>query len=131
MRTLVRVADGTAGAPTRGSRVRAPSLTCGAAGRLAATAGQIVPRWELPTFGAAGAPLAALAPERVEDSDEVYVVSQHADASVKVRAGLVDVKQLEAVDERGLEQWRPVMKATFPLTAADAALALQRLGVPA
>ena len=33
------------------------------------------------------------------------------DASVKVRDGLMDVKQLEHVDGDGLEQWRPVLKA--------------------
>ena len=44
-----------------------------------------------------------------------------SEASVKVRDGLMDVKRLEHVDDDGLEQWRPVMKAAFPLAQADVA----------
>ena len=57
----------------------------------------IVPRWEWRTFGegfgAAEGRLAALTPERVEESDELYLLSLRSDASVKVRDGLMDVKQ--------------------------------------
>jgi exopolyphosphatase/guanosine-5'-triphosphate,3'-diphosphate pyrophosphatase len=42
----------------------------------------------------------------------------------------MDVKRLEAVDGNGLEQWRPVLKASFPLAAADVAAVLDALGVP-
>jgi len=96
----------------------------------------IVPRWEWRTFGdsvgAADARFAALAPsERVQESDEVYLLSLKSDASVKVRDDLMDVKQLENVNDDGLEQWRPVMKSTFPLAAADVALLLLVLGVDA
>ncbi len=48
---------------------------------------------------------------------------------MKVRDDLMDVKQLEAVDDDGLEQWRPVLKASFPLAAADVAAVLDALGV--
>jgi exopolyphosphatase/guanosine-5'-triphosphate,3'-diphosphate pyrophosphatase len=82
----------------------------------------IVPRWEWRTFGedfgAADAHFAAVAPERVQESDETYLLSLQSDASVKVRDGLMDVKRLEAVDDDGLEQWKPVMKAEYPLPAA-------------
>ena len=54
-----------------------------------------------------------------------------SDASVKVRDGLMDVKQLERVDDDGLEQWRPVLKAAFPLAADDVATVLDALGVAA
>jgi len=96
----------------------------------------IVPRWEWRTFGdrvgAADARFAALAPpERVQESDEVYLLSLKSDASVKVRDDLMDVKQLENVNDDGLEQWRPVMKSTFPLAAADVALLLSVLSVDA
>jgi exopolyphosphatase / guanosine-5'-triphosphate,3'-diphosphate pyrophosphatase len=95
----------------------------------------IVPRWEWRAFGegfgAAEERLGRMAPERVEESDEVYLVSLRSDASVKVRDGRVDVKCLVAVDEAGLEQWLPVMKAAFPLDAAEVGAALQALGVPA
>ena len=45
----------------------------------------------------------------------MYVLARESDASVKVRDGLMDVKRLRGV-EGGLEQWVPVMKATFPLS---------------
>jgi exopolyphosphatase / guanosine-5'-triphosphate,3'-diphosphate pyrophosphatase len=65
----------------------------------------------------------------VHESDELYVLSQESDASVKVREDMLDVKRLEAVDGNGLEQWRPVLKGPFPLTAADLRLALGALGL--
>jgi exopolyphosphatase/guanosine-5'-triphosphate,3'-diphosphate pyrophosphatase len=68
--------------------------------------------------------------ERVEESDEVYLLSLESDASVKVRAGLMDVKHLDRVEE-GLEQWRPVLKAPFPLSASDLGSVLEELGVAA
>ncbi|HEY3577654.1 MAG TPA: hypothetical protein VGK68_06640, partial [Gaiellaceae bacterium] len=57
------------------------------------------------------------------------MLSQESDASVKVRDGLMDVKRLEAVDGNGLEQWRPVLKGSFPLGAADVQVVLGALGV--
>jgi len=93
-----------------------------------------VPRWEWRTFGesasAAQGRLALLDPERVDESDELYLLSLHGDASVKIRDGLLDVKQLEAVDRDGLEQWRPVLKAIFPIAAEDVSTMLTALGVP-
>ena len=98
-----------------------------------ATASVIVPRWEWRTFGEqfgeAESRFAALSPERVEESDEVYLVSMESNASVKVRDGLMDFKHLEAVNDDGLEQWIPVMKAGFPLAAADVASVLATLGI--
>ena len=92
----------------------------------------IVPRWEWRTFGddfgAADRWFAANTPERVQESDETYLLSLESDASVKVRDRLMDVKLLELVDGDGLEQWKPVMKAAFPLAAADAVAVLQELG---
>jgi exopolyphosphatase / guanosine-5'-triphosphate,3'-diphosphate pyrophosphatase len=94
----------------------------------------IVARWEWRTFGerfgGAESRLSALSPERVRESDETYVVSSHSDASAKVRDGLMDVKELLRVDG-GLEQWRPVMKAAFPLPAAQVRAVLAFLGVTA
>jgi len=93
----------------------------------------IVPRWEWRTFGESFGPteelLAARTPEREDSSDELYLLSQESDASVKVRNGLMDVKQLEAVDGNGLEQWRPILKTGFPLGAADVSTVLAALGV--
>jgi exopolyphosphatase / guanosine-5'-triphosphate,3'-diphosphate pyrophosphatase len=50
---------------------------------------------------------------------------------VKVRAGLMDVKHLETVDADGLEQWKPVLKASDPLAAEDARAVLAALEVEA
>jgi exopolyphosphatase / guanosine-5'-triphosphate,3'-diphosphate pyrophosphatase len=92
----------------------------------------IVPRWEWRTFGerfgAADDRFAALTPDRVEESDEVYLLSLDSDASVKVRDERLDVKRLEHVNDEGLEQWRPVLNASFPLAAGDVALLLSKLG---
>ena len=95
-------------------------------------AAKIVPRWEWRTFGddfgAAEAQLGALGVERVEESDEVYLLSRHGDAAVKVRHGLLDVKGLVAADD-GLEQWMPVAKSAFPVSRDDVGAALARLRV--
>jgi exopolyphosphatase / guanosine-5'-triphosphate,3'-diphosphate pyrophosphatase len=84
----------------------------------------IVPRWEWRTFGSdfgpADATFAALEPELTQESDEIYLLSPSTDAAVKVRAGLMDIKELQEVSEAGLEQWRPAMKETFPLPRAEA-----------
>ena len=93
----------------------------------------IVPRWEWRTFGrsfgSADEKFGALSPERVQESDELYVLSKRADENVKVRDELLDVKQLEHVNEDGLEQWVPVMKEPFPIAASLAASVLERLAV--
>jgi exopolyphosphatase / guanosine-5'-triphosphate,3'-diphosphate pyrophosphatase len=92
----------------------------------------IVPRWEWRTFderfGEADIHFAALSPDRAQESDEVYLLSLASDASVKVRDGLMDVKRLERVNDDGLEQWKPVMKASFPLGAPDVAAVFASLG---
>jgi exopolyphosphatase/guanosine-5'-triphosphate,3'-diphosphate pyrophosphatase len=93
----------------------------------------IVPRWEWRTFGEslglAGDLLSMREPQSVEESDELYLLSEESDASVKIRDGLLDVKLLEAVSGDGLEQWRPVLKKAFPLGADDLSIVLKALGV--
>jgi exopolyphosphatase / guanosine-5'-triphosphate,3'-diphosphate pyrophosphatase len=95
----------------------------------------VVPRWEWRTFGRSfGAPeetLGALPPEHVEESDELYLLSNALDENVKVRDGLLDVKHLERVNADGLEQWLPVMKASFPIAASEVSSVLERLAVSA
>ncbi|MGZ4395085.1 MAG: Ppx/GppA phosphatase family protein [Gaiellaceae bacterium] len=96
---------------------------------------ELVPRWEWRTFGESFGPadeaFAALTAERVQESDELYLLAEESDASVKVRDGLMDVKHLEAVDDDGLEQWVPVLKGAFPLAAADVRVVLDTLRVTA
>lgn len=93
----------------------------------------VVARWEWRIFGdgfgAAERRLAQAAPDRVEDSEELYIVSVASDASVKVRDGRLDGKRLLRVDRDGIEQWTPVVKAAFPLAAADLEAVLTLLGV--
>lgn len=62
-------------------------------------------------------------------SSEIYVVSHVEDINVKIRAGIVDIKQLLMV--RGsLERWKPVFNAAFPLDARVVATSVfARLGV--
>jgi len=99
------------------------------------TTGQtIVPRWEWRTFGerfvSAEQRFGELSPERVQESVDLYLVAASADHAVKVRDESMDVKHLERVDENGLEQWLPVMKAGFPLAVADLARLRAALGEP-
>jgi exopolyphosphatase/guanosine-5'-triphosphate,3'-diphosphate pyrophosphatase len=93
----------------------------------------VVPRWEWRTFGerfgSANTRLAAMEASNVRGSDEVYFLSANSDASVKLRDGVMDMKQLQQVDAEGLELWLPVMKTAFPLSAGDVASVLSALGV--
>jgi exopolyphosphatase / guanosine-5'-triphosphate,3'-diphosphate pyrophosphatase len=89
-------------------------------------------RWEWRTFGDSfgdAEEVFAGDPERVQESDELYLLSVHDADTVKVRDALMDVKHLERVSDEGLEQWRPVTKAGFPLAAADVVSVLASLRV--
>ena len=93
----------------------------------------ITPRWEWRSFGRrfgeAEARLARLTPSGVQESDEIYLLAG-AGGNVKIRDALMDIKVLREVNADGLEQWTPVMKAGFPLPAAEAAKVLEALGLP-
>src|SRR3954451_13558318 len=93
----------------------------------------MTPRWEWRTFGerfgAAEGRLAAHLPERVEHSDDMYLLPLSGDPSIKIRSGILDVKQLDAVRDDGLQRWRPVLKARFPLAADDVRTACAALEV--
>jgi exopolyphosphatase/guanosine-5'-triphosphate,3'-diphosphate pyrophosphatase len=90
----------------------------------------IIPRWEWrtfgPSFGAAETTLGGLTVRAVDESDELYLLSEDGD-NVKVRAELIDIKVLREVDRRGLERWEPVFKAGFPLHASDVAVVFDAL----
>ncbi len=95
---------------------------------------KIVPRWEWRSFGSSfGAAEELLQPEdaHVVESDELYLLSAPGAGIVKVRDGLMDVKELQSVDEHGLEQWVPVLKAAFPLAGDDLGTVTAALGLPA
>jgi hypothetical protein len=93
----------------------------------------IVPRWEWrtfgDTFGDAEVRLDALPRTRVDDSDELYILSSRVEGSIKIRGGQLDVKRLERRSEDGLQQWRPVANAEFPIAATDVASLLAALDV--
>ena len=90
----------------------------------------IIPRWEWRTFGtrfgAADVVFRALTPTGLQESDELYLLSGVGD-NVKVRDDLMDIKVLKEVNADGLEQWTPVMKAGFPLPAAEVAKVFEAL----
>jgi exopolyphosphatase / guanosine-5'-triphosphate,3'-diphosphate pyrophosphatase len=93
----------------------------------------VVPRWEWRTFGDlddGDQALGALRTAAAVESDETYVLSMYADASVKVRAGLLDIKILQRVDGAGLQLWVPTLKAGFPLDHQAVVAACTALGVP-
>jgi len=79
----------------------------------------IIPRWEWRTFstnfGAAEDYISKLEPTGIQESDETYLISPTGH-TVKIRAGLMDIKLLREVGRNGLERWEPVLKAEFPLS---------------
>jgi len=82
---------------------------------------EIKPRYEFRIWGERLAPfrqqLEKLAQRRETSSKEIYLVSAVTDeCNAKIRAELMDIKVLIAV-ERGLEQWKPILKAGFPISA--------------
>jgi hypothetical protein len=83
---------------------------------------EIVPRYEFrafaQNFGLVEERLRAGRPsEQIRESVEFYLVpTGDEERNVKIRHKTLDIKQLIAVQE-GLEQWRPALKAEFPLPA--------------
>jgi len=81
--------------------------------------GKIIPRWEWRTFGedfgAAEENIRKYECTRVIESSEIYFISRNSDQNIKIRDDLMDIKILKAVNEDKLEQWYPIMKASFPL----------------
>ncbi len=84
------------------------------------------PRFEFRTFGQRFeeehyrmSRLSVPVPEKVWDrtSEEIYIVSRTNDVNnTKIRDGKMDIKTfVKQVD--GLEQWNPLMKAEFPISA--------------
>lgn len=82
---------------------------------------EIIPRWEWRTFGhrfgEAEAAFARMEPKDIQESDEIYLLTETG-SNVKIRSALLDIKVLREVNPAGLEQWIPVMKASFPVPAA-------------
>lgn len=88
---------------------------------------KIVPRWEWRCFAPsleglaqrAGLPPGAPAHE----SDEVYILAldRAVADNIKIRGGVLDVKRLRQTNQDGLEQWEPIVKASFPVRRQEIA----------
>lgn len=81
---------------------------------------EIKPRYEFRIWSESLTPLQqkleAKAKARETRSQEIYLISAVTEkCNAKIRAELMDIKVLTAED-RGLEQWRPILKAGFPLS---------------
>ena len=84
---------------------------------------KIIPRWEWRTFGDgfgdAEQRVKAFTPDKVRESAEIYILSAVSNDNTKIRDMLMDIKTLQQVNEDGLEQWKPVMKGSFPLPVEE------------
>jgi hypothetical protein len=94
-----------------------------------------VARWEWRTFVADRLPTHlwqrfALSDELPDASDEIYIVSLTSPHNVKIRGGRLEIKLLDATD-RGLERWRPTLKAPFPIDDPAFHAAFDAWGIPA
>lgn len=83
---------------------------------------EIKPRYEFRVWAETLAPLherlERLASPKETVSQEIYLVSATTDkCNAKIRADLMDIKLLVAED-RGLEQWNPILKVAFPLESS-------------
>ena len=83
---------------------------------------EIKPRYEFRVWAETLTPirerLERLASPKETVSQETYLVSATTDkCNAKIRADLMDIKLLVAED-RGLEQWNPILKVAFPLESS-------------
>jgi len=59
-------------------------------------------------------------PLGVRVSEEIYLVFLRTDLNVKIRSGVLDIKQLVGT-EQGFQLWAPTLKEAFPLPRSSAA----------
>ena len=83
---------------------------------------EIKPRYEFrvwsDTLASVHNRLGLMAQPRTAESEETYLISSATDkCNAKIRAALMDIKVLVAED-RGLQQWKPILKAGFPLDSS-------------
>ena len=97
-------------------------------------ADKIIPRWEWRTFGqefpAFAETLKKYGEPSVKKSEEHYILSRTSDENIKIREDLVDIKSQVNVKD-GLEQWDPIMKEGFPISAEKLAGLFKVFNVPA
>lgn len=94
---------------------------------------RIIPRWEYRVFaedlGAVEGNIRAHECTRVLDTAEDYIICRSSGNNVKIRDGLLDIKQLENVNDDTLEQWMPVLKVGFPCPADDVGKVFSAFGL--
>ena len=81
--------------------------------------GEIIPRWEWRTFARTietRIDLADYPRTRHVESSEIYLATATSQDNPKVRDEKIDIKALQRINDDGLEQWKPILKATFPLS---------------
>ena len=109
------------------------ALSTGASATQDIRVPETIPRWEwrafAPDFGSARDRLAARASAVPQESDEIYLISADGGDNVKVREDVLERKRLLQVNEDGLEQWLPVLKAGFPVSADVVGEVLEALRV--
>jgi hypothetical protein len=83
----------------------------------------IIPRWEWRTFGLdfgeAEKSIRSYPEGKTRESDEIYILSEVSMDNTKIRDELMDIKALQQVNADKLEQWKPIMKASFPIKHED------------
>ena len=96
--------------------------------------GKIIPRWEWRTFGddlKDGISAIQAYPEgKVRESAEIYILSEKSNDNTKIRDELMDIKTLIRVNQDGLEQWTPILKAGFPIHITDLAVVYKAFNIP-
>lgn len=95
---------------------------------------EIIPRWEWRTFARAietRIDLATYPRIRHVESSEIYLASATSEGNPKIRDQKIDIKTLQQVSDDGLEQWKPLLKASFPLPAEQVASVYRALGLAA
>jgi len=94
---------------------------------------RVIPRWEWRTFGSefpkAEKFLSSLPYNTIKESDEIYILSKNSNENCKIRNSLMDIKIIEQTNPDGLELWKPVLKASFPLSFEIVRLVLRTLHV--
>ncbi|GAK56498.1 hypothetical protein U27_03460 [Candidatus Vecturithrix granuli] len=94
---------------------------------------EIIPRWEWRTFTYqtdVEAQISMYPLTRQVESSDVYILSELSMENTKVRDNLMDIKSLQVVTKDGLEQWKPVKKAKFPLPLSEVQAMFSLFKVP-
>ncbi len=95
---------------------------------------KIIPRWEWRTFGSdlsKGEENIRKHPQgKVRESSEIYILSRASNDNTKIRDMLMDIKTLLRVNDDGLEQWTPILKAGFPIHITDLAIVYKAFNIP-